>query len=141
MTADMNYLPQFRAEAASLPIFNMPYNKGSYTDIFARIGAVLSYAVSYMERLVAQNLADEATIEAVIRETERIYDIYIGPMDIPWVPNVVEPLIDAQLRAAIRPNLQAAAGYFRNRIKPTPTPAPEPTPAPAPAPVVGSPPQ
>ncbi len=126
----------FRSEMAAVPALNMPFTKGSFIDIFSRIGAIYQVAVNYLERLIGSSIVlDDGEVEAVIRETERIYDTYIGPIDIPWVPNLIEPLIDANIRSSIRPNLLAAVKYFRDKVKAPNMPTPTVTP-----PVVANPP-
>lgn len=40
-------------------------------------------------------------IDAVIRAAEKAYDDYVAPLDIPGVPNLIEPQVDSAIRLAI----------------------------------------
>lgn len=40
-------------------------------------------------------------IDAVIRTAEAAYDAYVAPLDIPGVPNLIEPQVDSAMRLAI----------------------------------------
>lgn len=41
-------------------------------------------------------------IEPAIVEVHKLYDLYIAPVDVPWVPNILEPaLIDAPAKTLI----------------------------------------
>lgn len=109
---------EIRSSAASNPTLNMAFDK-SFQCIFYRFGAVLDIGVRFVQDALRQQLSREQ-LEQIITETERLYDVYVGPLDIPWVPNtVVEPIVDAKIRALIRPNLLAVADWVIADSTPT----------------------
>lgn len=42
-------------------------------------------------------------VAPLVEVAERLYDEHVAPLDIPGVPNLIEPRIDAMIRAQIRP--------------------------------------
>lgn len=47
-------------------------------------------------------------IDAVVRIAEQAYDAYVAPLDLPGVPNLLEPQVDSALRLALGAALRAA---------------------------------
>lgn len=48
------------------------------------------------------DLIDAVGIEAVIAQINALYDQYVAPLDIPWVPDVLEPtLIDSPAKLLV----------------------------------------
>jgi hypothetical protein len=111
-----------RIQGNAHPAFNMAFQKDSLGNVLMRIGIVLEIGVRYLRGIAEKELTDDV-LEDVIAGTEAMYDVHVGPIDLPWVPNIVEPLVDAQLRSLIRPNLKAVADWLR---KPLDTTSPEP---------------
>jgi hypothetical protein len=105
----------FRQSAMGNAAFNVAFNKGSFADIFLRMGTILQIGIEQIKNLAKGKLTDE-NVEAIITEAEHLYDMYIGPIDLPWVPNtIIEPMVDAQIRSMIRPNLLAVAKWLRDQ--------------------------
>lgn len=42
-------------------------------------------------------------VAPLVEAAEKLYDEHVAPLDIPGVPNLIEPRIDAMIRAQIRP--------------------------------------
>ena len=55
-----------------------------------------------------QGLDGEALREKVILAAERFYEEIIVPIDIPGVPNIIEPLVDKAIGKALRPLIAGA---------------------------------
>lgn len=72
--------------------------------------------------------------EAVVAYLTAEYDQYIVPIDIPYVPEAMEKVIDAIAKKEIKV-LVSAAHKAIHKPAPAPTPAPTPDPAPDPVPV------
>ena len=106
------HVEQLRLIGNSHPVFNMAFDKGSIGVVMTRFGYVLSIAIEYLRGLAVKELTPEA-VEEIIDGAETLYDIHVGPIDLPWIPNSIEPLIDAQIRAMIRPNIEAVAAWIR----------------------------
>jgi hypothetical protein len=79
----------------------------------------------------AHTLADQmGGIDAFVAYEAKLYDTYVAPVDVPWVPDMLEPvLIDVPVKKVLEAITRRA--YQRGApLVPTPTPAPSPTPAP-----------
>lgn len=88
----------FAARAASADPFSGYL--GGLADWFALLTNITGSLAELMERY--------GGIEAIIATVEEFYDRVVAPIDLPYLPNLVEPRIDAAIRAQIRPLLLAA---------------------------------
>ena len=73
----------------------------SIRDIFILNGHIQA---SVMHALDAYDNPREH-LEEAIKDSERVFDEFIVPLDIPWVGASVEKYLEAQIRASIRPGL------------------------------------
>jgi hypothetical protein len=66
----------------------------------SRFAIILTWAREGLDDAI-----DAVGVDSIIKEAQLLYDSYVAPIDIPWVPDIAEPmLIDApakQLLAAI----------------------------------------
>jgi len=76
---------EFQAEVRDMPVSAGP-----------RLVAILDYI-----RETLDGVTDEIGIEAVIAQFNELYDTFVAPVDIPFVPNLVEPLVDAQIKKVL----------------------------------------
>jgi hypothetical protein len=52
---------------------------------------------------------DSVGVEAVVAEVDRLYVEFIAPIDVPWIPAILEPtLIDAPARQLIAATIRRA---------------------------------
>lgn len=66
--------------------------------------------------------------DVVINAAGAAFDQYVAPIDVPFVPNLVEPLFDAMLRKVFLDSVGRVYDAITKQAKPTPPPAPTPTP-------------
>ena len=52
-------------------------------------------------------------LEELIRDCETLFDEYVAPVDLPGVPNAIEPVAKLIARQSIRPALTAAIDALR----------------------------
>lgn len=45
------------------------------------------------------DLIDSIGLEPFIAQVNMLYDQYVAPLDIPWVPNIVEPAVDQAVKS------------------------------------------
>lgn len=56
----------------------------------SRYAAILDWA-----REAIDDAIDSAGVEAIVSQAVGLYDLYVAPVDVPWVPDILEPsLID-----------------------------------------------
>lgn len=69
-----------------------------------RLGDLLERLITIVKDLVSQldlrNLSDEQK-QAILKAIEDGYKTYIAPLDIPYVPNLVEPWLDEVVLQAL----------------------------------------
>lgn len=69
-----------------------------------RLGDLLERLITIVKDLVSQldlrNLTDEQK-QAILKSIEVGYKTYIAPLDIPYVPNIVEPWLDEVVLQAL----------------------------------------
>lgn len=69
-----------------------------------RLGDLLERLITIVKDLVSQlglrNLTDEQK-QAILKAIEAGYRTYIAPLDIPYVPNIVEPWLDEVVLQAL----------------------------------------
>jgi hypothetical protein len=52
---------------------------------------------------------DSVGVEVVVAEVDRLYVEFVAPIDIPWIPNIIEPaVIDAPARQLIAATIRRA---------------------------------
>lgn len=76
---------------------------GDWSMIWAAIVDFIAKAIAIAKEL--QGLEREQIREKVVAATERFYEEVIVPIDLPGVPNIIEPIVDKALGRAIRPLL------------------------------------
>lgn len=82
-----------------------------------------------------QLVANAGGIDQAIAIAQKAYNDYIAPIDLPNIPNLIEPAFDMAMSYAIGVIMRSAWA----RIQDAPVdPTPAPTPVPAPSPAVGS---
>lgn len=53
-----------------------------------RTAALLDWAMDRVDDVI-----DETGVEQIIAIAMQLYDTYIAPIDVPWVPNLAEPVV------------------------------------------------
>jgi hypothetical protein len=85
-------------------------NKYGALNVVERLHNIVNLVIS---RAVDMNLAiTPQTIDQLIIVVQTAYDKYIAPLDIPGIPNVLEPAFDRALRNLIAPLMRAALGVL-----------------------------
>lgn len=59
-------------------------------NLFARMNQLVNEAVS-------NGIELNINVETIVATAKAVYDKYIAPVDIPFVPNVIEPAVDAKI--------------------------------------------
>jgi hypothetical protein len=78
---------QFEAHLAALP-----------PEAETRFAAMLVFACQQVHTLADQM----GGIDAFVLWEKQLYDVYVVPIDVPWIPNVLEPaIIDAPAKQII----------------------------------------
>ena len=54
----------------------------------ARVAALLDWAMQQVDSAI-----DSAGVENVVLVAQSMYDKYIAPLDIPWIPDATEPVV------------------------------------------------
>lgn len=48
-------------------------------------------------------------LETIITQAKYVYDSFVAPIDIPWIPNFVEPIVDASIWKGLEAAIRAVA--------------------------------
>ena len=59
-------------------------------NVFGRMNELVKEAVS-------NGIELNLNVETVVATAKQVYDKFIAPIDIPFVPNVIEPAVDAKI--------------------------------------------
>ncbi len=71
-------------------------------DAPKKLGARLSLIVDWGSESIDDTI-DAIGIEAVLAGADQLYDLYVAPLNIPLIPDMLEPaLIDVPLKSAMR---------------------------------------
>lgn len=136
-----NSLAVFQEEA--IEVDSEAYRKFS-SDIAASVAAatpgarsainlfpkILELALLNLRELVNQS----GGIEPAIAIVQKAYNDYVAPLDIPTIPNVIEPMFDKAISYALGVMIRSTW----ERIKDVPVPSPVPSPTPSSVPSAGS---
>lgn len=76
-------------------------------DVSAHVAGGKSLDFRGLLACVWDRLRSEAVqyldVAPLVEMAEKLYDEHVAPLDIPGVPNLIEPRVDAAIRAQIRP--------------------------------------
>lgn len=97
---------------------------------------ILELALLNLRELVNQS----GGIEPAIAIVQKAYNDYVAPIDIPTIPNIVEPMFDKAISYALGVMIRSAWDRIKDVPVPSPTPAPAPTHIHSPTPAGSSPP-
>jgi hypothetical protein len=103
---------QQTVECDTMPILSVedlqPMVVASESNQFQAAGSLLERLAKWLKEAVGPLPSKAEVLEIV----GKAYDLYVAPIDIPGVPNLIEPRIDAMLRVAVL----VAAGKLYDRF-------------------------
>jgi len=74
------------------------------------VGAKRTVSLQSFWALIAKGLQaagiNQSAFEPAVAAVETLFDQYVAPYDIPAIPNLIEPMVDAAIRRQIRPIMQ-----------------------------------
>ena len=82
---------------AEISVSDLAVFQGFDGNQFAASGKLLDRLKELLSGIVGPMPSRESVLEAV----GQAYDAFVAPIDIPGVPNLIEPRIDAMLRVAV----------------------------------------
>lgn len=77
-------VPLVHSAIVGHPIFQMPFNPNSYTDIFSRFGAALEIGRIYIDKVTVDSQHADVC-QAVIDEVVQTLSAHFAAINLPWV--------------------------------------------------------
>lgn len=90
-------------------------------EVWEMVNLVLADLVPYVEKF---NLAGDDKKKLVLDTLSKFYDEVIAPLDIPYVPNFLEPLVDTGLKSLLLELADGAVDALVKILKDTATTVP-----------------
>jgi len=80
-------------------------------ELYGLVGEIMRAVIMFMDEM--ENPEDYK--EELIEDCEGLYDEYIAPIDIEWIPNWIEPVFDKLFKSMVRAGIEAAYDVWKAR--------------------------